>query len=158
MWIYRSLSESVIMPNNVQSCQVPLSLCTPHLKPNQISFVWMCNYFCCMEGGGGHKTQLASCNLFVRLKAGFVWAASIVCYTFKYAPVLGCVSWQPDICVSPALVGNNVSLGNQTKWYYFLLLSFFLMWRDCVLQCNNQFKNVVTSELIWFLGCYLVQI
>lgn len=81
-WTHRSSSVSVITPNNVQSCQAPLSLsrCLSPLKPSQISFVWMCNYFvarrmkknnwhpaiCLLVGGSEHQ------------RAGFVSAACIV--------------------------------------------------------------------------------
>lgn len=66
-WTHRSSSVSVITPNNVQSCQAPLSLslCLSPLKPSQISFVWMCNYFVAQRKKE-KKKQLASCNLLPR--------------------------------------------------------------------------------------------
>lgn len=132
-WTHRSSSESVITPNNVQSCQAPLSLCLSPLKPSQISFVWMCNYLCCTE----EKKQLASCNLLPRLEAVYIWKRGLcrqpaLSPNIQNALALCCVSspccWH--LWVSSASL-NKDHLGRM--WAKDNIMGFLLHIRLCVL-------------------------
>lgn len=100
VWTHRSSSESVITPNNVQSCQAPL----PPLRPPQISFVWMCNYFCCTERKTIGILQFASL-----LEAACIWKRGLfqqpaLSPNIENTLALCCVSSScSDICGSPVL-------------------------------------------------------
>lgn len=108
-WTHRSSSVSVITPNNVQSCQAPLSLsrCLSPLKPSQISFVWMCNYFVAWR----KKKTIGILQFASSLEAASIRERGL-CRQPALSPNIhkytGTLLWVPpplhaNICGSPAL-------------------------------------------------------